>query len=107
MLRRYLQSEMMLPGNVRLDGRTEVSMRRYNMDYDALCSAAHRLASDHSTSRSSSRSALLPTRTTTRSGLARARASASHRDKLTNESRLKARDKLASIHALKGGPITL
>lgn len=51
-------------------------------------SAAHRLASAHSTSLSSSRSDLFPTRTVTRCGLAKARASASHRDRFINESRL-------------------
>lgn len=55
---------------------------------DVPFSAAHRLASAHSTSRSSSRSALFPTRTVTRLGLAKARASANHWDNLVNESRL-------------------
>lgn len=51
-------------------------------------SAAHLLASAHSTSLSSSRSDLFPTRTTTRFGLPSARASASHRDRFRNEARL-------------------
>ena len=57
-------------------------------DQHVLCSAAHLLASSHSTSRSSSLSDLFPTRTTTRCGLASALASANHLDKFKNESRL-------------------
>ena len=55
---------------------------------DTPFSAAHLLASAHSTSLSSSRSDLFPTKTTTRFGLPSARASASHRDRFRNEARL-------------------
>lgn len=51
-------------------------------------SAAQRLASAHSTSRSSSLSLLHPTRTVTSCGLASARASASHRDNPSKDCRL-------------------
>lgn len=51
-------------------------------------SAAHRLASDHSTSLSSSLSDLFPTKTTTRFGLASALASDNHLERLAKESRL-------------------
>lgn len=54
-------------------------------------SAAHLLASAHSTSRSSSRSDLFPTKTVTRCGLPRAFASASHRERFANDSRLRER----------------
>jgi len=55
---------------------------------DTPFSAAHLLPSAHSTSLSSSRSDLFPTKTTTRFGLPSARASASHRDRFRNEARL-------------------
>lgn len=55
---------------------------------DVPFSAAHLLASAHSTSLSSSLSDLFPTRTTTRFGLASALASANHRERLVKELRL-------------------
>lgn len=60
----------------------------YTEDKDAPCRAAQRLASDHSTSLSSSLSDLFPTNTVTRFGLASARASSNQRDKFTYELRL-------------------
>lgn len=61
-------------------------------------SAAQRLASAHSTSRSSSRSDLLPTSTVTKWGLAKALASASHWDRFEKDSRLQ-------ITSMTGCPI--
>lgn len=58
-------------------------------DEDMPFSAAHLLASAHSTSLSSSRSDLLPTSTTTKWGLANVLASASHLERFVKDSRLK------------------
>lgn len=58
-------------------------------DDDIPFSAAHLLASAHSTSLSSSRSDLFPTNTTTKWGLANVLASASHLERFVKDSRLK------------------
>lgn len=86
MLQRFRQSEMMLRENVHL---SEVSSLNFAFRHDPPFSAAHLLASAHSTSLSSSRSDLLPTSTTTNWGLASALASASHLDKFAKDCRLK------------------
>jgi hypothetical protein len=67
----------------------EMSPVKSNRIHNVPFSAAHLLASAHSTSRSSSRSDLLPTNTTARLGLANALASASHLVRFEKESRLR------------------
>lgn len=104
MLQHCRRLERMPQGNVRLLICSVISIYRLSQELELVpFSAAHRLASAHSTSRSSSLSDLLPTRTVTKCGLASALASANHRDKFIKESRLQnCRSIAGSLTYIKG-----